>query len=243
MIKAIGLSLSLLALSSMSVLASGMPVIDAANLTQTSVSAFQNVTTAVNSAASYARQLLQYKTQLDQYADQLKNTVGPAVSVWQDAQGTIGNVLGTVNAYQNIGNDLQGYLNKFQGPGYWMSAPSSAFQPQTAGLTAQKTANDALLRGILMQQDQIKADAASLQQLQGLASGAQGRNQALQYANQLASLQAKQLMDVRTLLLQAQAAEQARAQTLANDEAMRLAADQKFFAGSFQYSSGKGWQP
>jgi len=67
--------------------------------------------------------------------------------------------------------------------------------------------------------------------------------QALQYANQLATLQAKQLMDVRALLIQAQTAEATRNQTLANDEAMRQAADAKFLGGSFQYTPGKSWKP
>jgi P-type conjugative transfer protein TrbJ len=124
-----------------------------------------------------------------------------------------------------------------------MSAPSSAYQLQTTGPTAQMKANAALMRGILQQQDQLRQDAASLQQLQGMAATAEGRMQALQYANQLATLQAKQLMDVRALLIQAQTAEATRNQTLANDEAMRQAADAKFLGGSFQYSAGSSWKP
>jgi conjugal transfer/entry exclusion protein len=50
-------------------------------------------------------------------------------------------------------------------------------------------------------------------------------------------------MDVRALLIQAQIAEATRNQTLANDEAMRQAADAKFLGGSFQYSAGSSWKP
>ena len=221
----------------------GIPVIDYSNLTQNTVSAVQNVETAANSAAQYAKQLMQYKTQLDQYADQVKNSLAPVTSVWQNAQATINSVLSTVDAYKSIGTDLQGYLNKFQDTNYWMSAPSSAYQLQTTGPAAQMKSNAALMHGILQQQNQLRQDAAALQQLQGFAQTAQGRMEALQYANQLASLQAKQLMDVRTLLIQAQIAEATRNQTLANDEAMRQAADSKFFGGSFQYNAPTGFKP
>jgi P-type conjugative transfer protein TrbJ len=76
-----------------------------------------------------------------------------------------------------------------------------------------------------------------------MAATAEGRMQALQYANQLATLQAKQLMDVRALLIQAQIAEATRNQTLANDEAMRQAADAKFFGGTLQNKAANGYKP
>ena len=220
-----------------------LPVIDGSNLTQNTVSAINNLTTAAKTTAAYAQQIQQYKTQLNQYADQVKNSLAPVTSVWQNAQGAISSVLSTVNAYKSIGTDLQSYLGRFQDTNYWMSAPSSAYQLQTTGPTAQMKANAALMRGILQQQDQLRQDAASLQQLQGMAATAEGRMQALQYANQLATLQAKQLMDVRALLIQAQIAEATRNQTLANDEAMRQAADAKFFGGTLQNKAANGYKP
>lgn len=242
-VKTITASIGFLMFASPVVFGTGIPVIDFANVTQSTISAIQNAKTAANSALQYAKQIDQYNMQQNQYADQVKNTIAPVASVWQEAQRTINDVLSTVDAYKSIGSDLQGYLNKFQDVNYWSTAPSGLFQPQTAGSSAQKKANEALMRGILQQQEQLRQDAASLQQLQGLAQNAEGRMQALQYANQLASLQAKQLMQVRALLMQTQAAEAARNQTLANEEAMRQAATDKFLGGQYQYGPSKAWKP
>jgi P-type conjugative transfer protein TrbJ len=66
---------------------------------------------------------------------------------------------------------------------------------------------------------------------------------ALVAANQLAALQQEQLLQIRELLLQEQQALAARQQTLANDEAMRQAATQKFFGGPLIQLNHTGWEP
>ena len=196
--------------------------IDSANLVQ-------NTTTALKQVAAYAQQVQQYQLQLQQYANQVTNTVAPVAQVWQQAQSTMNGVMGTVGMFQN-GSQLQNYLNQFQNVNYWLSAsPSSYNAYPTAGSVAQKQANDAMVKGIVAQQAQIRADAATLQQLQSQASTADGQMKALMAANQLAALQQEQLLQIRELLLQEQQALVARAQTLANDDAMREAATQKFF--------------
>jgi P-type conjugative transfer protein TrbJ len=199
----------------------GIPVIDASNLTQ-------NVVTALKQVSAYAQQVQQYQLQLQQYANQLKNTVAPVAQVWQAAQSTMGTVMGTINMFQG-GSQLQGYLSQFQNVNYWLSASPNSYTYQTAGSIAKKQANDALVRGIVAQQAQIRQDAATLQQLQSQASTADGQMKALYAANQLAALQQEQLLQIRAMLLQEQQALVARGQTLANDEAMREAATKKFF--------------
>jgi type IV secretion system protein TrbJ len=199
----------------------GIPVIDYSNLVQ-------NTTTALKQVAAYAQQVQQYQLQLQQYANQVRNTVAPVAQVWQAAQGTMNSVMGTVGIFQN-GSALQSYLNQFQNVNYWLSAPPGNYTYQTAGSIAQKQANDAMVRGIVQQQAQIRADAATLERLQSQASTADGQMKALMAANQLAALQQEQLLQVRELLLQEQQALAVRNQTLANDEAMREAATKKFF--------------
>ena len=120
---------------------------------------------------------------------------------------------GTVNMFQGGQSALQGYLNQFQNVNYWLSASPSAYTYQTAGSVAQKEANDALVKGIVQQQAQIRADAATLERLQAQASGADGQMKALMAANQLAALQQEQLLQIRELLLQEQQALAARNQT------------------------------
>jgi type IV secretion system protein TrbJ len=89
--------------------------------------------------------------------------------------------------FQN-GSALQSYLNQFQNVNYWLSASPSVYTYQTAGSIAQKQANDALVKGIVQQQAQIRADAATLERLQSQASTADGQMKALYAANQLAAL-------------------------------------------------------
>jgi type IV secretion system protein TrbJ len=213
-----------------------MPVIDYSNLTQ-------NITTALHQVSAYAQQVQQYQLQLQQYQNQIRNTVAPAAQVWQQAQQTMNGVMGTVNMFQGGQSQLQGYLAQFQNVNYWLSAPPGNYSYQTAGSIAQKQANDALVKGIVAQQQQIQKDAATLQQLQSQASTADGQMKALMAANQLAALQQEQLLQIRELLLQEQQALAARNQTLANDEAMREAATKKFFDVPLITINHTGWTP
>ena len=212
-----------------------MPVIDYSNLTQ-------NITTALHQVSAYAKQVQQYQLQLEQYANEVKNTVAPAAQLWQDAQQTMNSVMGTVGMFQN-GSALQNYLNQFQNVNYWLSASPSSYTYQTAGSVAQKQANDALVKGIVAQQQQIQKDAVTLQRLESQASSADGQMKALVAANQLAALQQEQLLQIRELLLQEQQALAARQQTLANEEAMRQAATQKFYQTPPINVNAASWNP
>ena len=60
-------------------------------------------------------------------------------------------------------------------------------------------------------------------------------------ANQLVALQQEQLLQIRALLVQEQQALAARAQTLANDEAMREAATKMFFNVPIINLNNTGW--
>ena len=214
----------------------GIPVIDDSNLVQ-------NTTTALKQVAAYAQQVQQYQLQLQQYANQVKNTVAPVAQVWQAAQRTMNSVMGTVNMFQGGQSQLQGYLNQFQNVNYWLSASPNSYTYQTAGSIAQKQANDALVNGIVAQQAQIRADAATLERLQSQASSADGQMKALYAANQLAALQQEQLLQIRALLVQEQQALAARGQTLANDEAMREAATKNFYQTPLINVSAASWNP
>lgn len=89
---------------------------------------------------------------------------------------------------------------------------------------AQKRANDAVWKGIEQQDSQLRDDARQLERLQSQASSAGGRMEAIQAGVQLASNQSAQLLQIRTLLLQQQQFEAARAQAVSDREAQELAA-------------------
>ena len=231
------LSLRLLAakiglLLSLNASATGIPVIDAANLTQTTY-------TAIQSVAQTLKQLDEYATQLQQYEDQITNTVAPAAYIWDQANATISKVMGLVDQvsyYKSMAGNLNNYLAKYQDAGYYRNSPcfgaagcsaterAKINQSAWDSSLAQKQANDAVWRGLDQQETQLQSDARQLERLQNQAGSAAGRMEAIQAGVQLASNQSAQLLQIRTLLLQQQQLEAARAQAVADREAKELAA-------------------
>src|SRR5574338_421862 len=209
-----------------------IPVIDGANLAQT-------VVTAIESVAQTLKQIEQYQTQLQQYENQLQNTVAPAAYIWDRAQSTINGLMSavdTLNYYKTQLGSIDAYLGKFQDVAYYRGSPcfssvgcsdaerAAMSENRRLASESQKKANDALFRGLDKQQEALKADARTLEQLQSSAQGASGQMQALGYANQLASQQANQLLQIRALLIAQQNAVATRMQAEADLEARQQAA-------------------
>jgi P-type conjugative transfer protein TrbJ len=226
-----------------------IPVIDGANLTQTIVSATENV-------AQTLKQIEQYRTQLQQYENMLQNTAAPTAYVWDQAVTTMNRLRGaidTLNYYKNQTGSLDAYLGKFQDVAYYRGSPCfnvgcSKAEWETMnrnavqlGSEAQKRANDAMFRGLDRQQDAIEADARQLERLQSGAQGVNGQVQAIGFANQLASQQANQLLQIRALLIAQQNAEATRAQTIADQEARTRAADERALKGKYIPSIRKAY--
>ncbi|MDR8093091.1 P-type conjugative transfer protein TrbJ [Burkholderia gladioli] len=199
----------------------GIPVVDGSNLAQ-------NVMTALQTAQSYAQQLQQYQTQLQQYENEIKNTVAPAAYLWDQAKQTIGKITGIVNQVQALrdsnGGALTSYLNNFKDASFYSNSPcfkaagcsgstyNQMIQGTLSSTTTTKEANDALLRALDQQQNQLQGDAANLASLQSGATTAIGQMQAIQSANQLSSAMSNNLLQMRALMLaqmQAAAARQA----------------------------------
>ncbi len=215
----------------------GIPVIDAGNLSQ-------NIMTAIESVAQTLKQIEQYQTQLQQYENMLQNTAAPAAYIWDQAQSTINGLMNAVNTldyYKNQLGSLDSYLGKFQDVNYYKSSPcfsnagcsaaewAAMKQVQQLASESQKKANDALFRGLEKQQTNLQSDAVTLQRLQSAAQGATGQMQAIGYANQLASQQANQLLQIRGLLIAQQNAVATKMQADADREARQQAAGQAMF--------------
>lgn len=226
-----------------------LPVIDGANLTQTVVTAVENV-------AHTLKQIEQYKTQLQQYENMIQNTATPATYIWDQATSTMSQLRGaidTLNYYKNQTGSLDSYLSKFQDVAYYRSSPCfksgcskadwEAMNKNSVRLSseAQKKANDALFKGMDKQQDAMETDAHQLQRLQSGAQGATGQMQAIQFANQLASQQANQLLQIRGLLIAQQNALATRAQAVADQEARTQAADEQAMKGQYNQSTRKAY--
>jgi P-type conjugative transfer protein TrbJ len=244
-----------LATMSMSVNA-GIPVFDGSNLTQNANTAIQSTLSAIENVAQTLKQIEEYATQLQQFQNQIQNTLAPAAYIWDQAQSTINGLMSTIdtlNYYKNQVGSLDSYLSKFQDVAYYRNSPcfsndgcsdaefAAMSENRRLASESQKKANDALFRGLDKQQDALQADARTLERLQSSAQSATGRMQAIQYANQLASQQANQLLQIRGLLIAQQNAIATRMQAEADKEAMTAAADEQFRSGTFRASTGRTW--
>lgn len=228
----------------------GIPVIDVGNLTQ-------NVMTAIESVAQTLKQIEQYQTQLQQYENQLQNTMAPAAYIWDQATRTMNNLrssIDTLDYYKRQLGSIDAYLGKFQDVAYYRGSPcfngsggctpaewAAMNENRRLASESQKRANDALFRGLDQQQDAMQSDARTLEQLQSRAQGADGQMQALGYANQLASQQANQLLQIRGLLIAQQNAVATRMQVEADREAIEQAASEQLRSGDYRASPARNW--
>jgi P-type conjugative transfer protein TrbJ len=140
----------------------------------------------------------------------------------------------TLDYYKNQLGSLDAYLGKFQDVAYYRSSPCfsarGARMPNAQRWKQNRRLASSRRRRPTMpcsradqQQDALTADARTLQRLQGAAQGATGQMQAIGYANQLASQQANQLLQIRGLLIaQQNAIATRRMQALADREAQQL---------------------
>jgi P-type conjugative transfer protein TrbJ len=224
----------------------GIPVIDGSNLTQ-------NVMSALEAVAQTAKQIQQYQTQLQQYENMLQNTMVPTAYIWDQAQSTINSLMNsvdTLNYYKNQLGSLDSYLSKFQDVAYYRSSScyngtgdctdaEKAAMEENLRLASesQKKANDALFRALDKQQDSLKDDALQLEQLQSAAQGANGQLQAIGFANQLASQQANQLLQMRGLLIAQQNAAAAQAASEQDQTARDQTKESSMTKGTYQHPS------
>lgn len=233
--KIVSFCLVLAIINPWSLIASGIPVFDASNMMQTTISAIQNV-------AAVAKQVQQYQTQLQQYQNMLQNTLTPSNYIWDQASQTISNLLsaqdtlsyykqqiGGISQYLDQYKDLNYYLNSsyFSAQGGDASGRQAILNANSNAYEARKKANDAVLMNVDQQQTALVNDASNLQQLQQQATGAQGQLEAIQAANQFASAQNNQLLQIRSILIAQQNAEATRQQAIADREAQQAAAAQQ----------------
>lgn len=205
----------------------------------------------VHDYLNYLQNIEQTRRQVLQYDAQLKNMQNMGSFNWDDASNTMNHLIaeidtlkyykeqaGSVGAYLNSQPSLQDYRNQ---ECLTCSDTQTFYARESKTFEAQKRANDARVRGIEQQQASLEADAQKLKTLQAQAQGAEGQMQAIQAANQLASHESNQLLQIRGLMLAGQQAEAAEQAARANREAIQAAGDEKFKSGTFHKSPHKGW--
>jgi type IV secretion system protein TrbJ len=220
--------------------ATGIPVVDVAAIGQA-------IKQGLTQVQQYANEVAQYQLMLEQYKNQLVQAtgIGTAAQIWQQAQGTLYQLNGVVNMFRS-GAGVQGYLDNARDVNYWLaSAPTSqtAAQSQTYWSGSQRTANQQMVQEIQEQERQITADSQTLQRLQAQAGGVAGTNQALEVGNEMAALQQKQLMEIRTLLVSEQQALAANSGAASTREAMQDAYSKEMVTSPYTFSDHQGWKP
>lgn len=235
----------------------GIPVIDGTNLSQNVISAYEEVAQTLQQIDQYSTQVNQYVTQIQQYDNMLQNTLAPVSYLWNKANATVNNLMGTYSTIKQMqarAGNLSAFMDKFKNAATYQNSPcfsqSTCSQSQwnelansrILGSESQKLANDASLQSLAQQQDALQNDASNLEQLQSGAQGATGQMQALGYGNQLAASNGNQLLQIRGLLIAQQNAMTARNQALADKEAQELAATAYFRSGAMDKSaSNNSW--
>lgn len=222
--------------------AAGIPVFDASNTAQSTISAVESINQTM-------KQIEQYTLQLRQFEDQILNSTAPAAYVWDQAQGTMRKILSLQNQldfYTQQAGGMENYLQRFGDVNTYRNSPQ--FGPvsrenEALGSAAQKRANDNRTRVLEQQQGALREDAANLERLQSGAQSAKGRLEAIQAANQFASHQSNQLLQIRALLMAQQEAENARAQTIADREARLEVINEKMQESRYKESPKTEWKP
>jgi P-type conjugative transfer protein TrbJ len=196
--------------------AGGLPVFDGLNYANGLRQTAQIIDQVKRQIEQYQTQLQQFENEKSQYDTLLQNTRNLKHFNWDDAENTINKLLelqNQMNYYQQQAGSLNNWLEKYQDAGYYSTQPcfngsgctdaerNALQEKQQLSSTAKKRANDALFKIISRQQKNMAQDSQQLTRLQQGATSADGQMKALQYANQLASEQANQLLEIRSLLL------------------------------------------
>src|SRR6266436_7010925 len=195
-------------------------------LQQQATSATQNVASVLKQVDQYALQMQQYRQQLLQYAQQLKDAALPASQIWNQAQGTMRDMMSLVNQAQ--GGQMLAYLQQYRDLNGWLQS-NGYYNPNAIqqGYALQKSTNDTALQMAQAQRAALLNDVQRFQGLESAAGSADGADKLLSYANQIAAEQTQQLMQMRALCNQMLEEAAARDAALANRQAMMDAATQQ----------------
>ena len=219
-------------------LGTGIPVVDsllnstaAVQLKQQITTATQNVAQTLKQIDQYAQQVRQYETQLMQYAQQVKDAALPVSQIWNQAQGTMRDMMGLVNQAQE--SQMLAYLQQYKDMNGWLQS-NGYYNPNAIqqGYALQKSTNDTALQMAQAQRTALLYDVQRFQGLQSAAGSADGANKLLSYANQIAAEQTQQLMQLRALCNQMFEEAAARDAALANRQALMDAATQRALANT-----------
>lgn len=205
-----------------------------------------NKLTMVKQLATQAQQL---KAQLSQLADMTTNSKTVGTQIWGNTVGDfkqLQNLLSKSRSLANLMGNLDGqfasrygtytsYLNKKMNSATW--------QGKYAQWSDQAYDNTLYtLKGLGLQANQMQNDQLVMKRLQQMSGTAEGRMEALQVANMLASQTADQIYKLRELgILQASMQAEYLAQQQDKDAASRAAANKMYNFTPLPYRGGQSY--
>jgi P-type conjugative transfer protein TrbJ len=231
----------------------GIPVIDLTSLAQHIMTVMQNIQQTLYLVQSY-------QTQLQQFEYEIKNSLNPNNFIWGQANNVIGDLMVQVDTIRNFKQQfgsMNNYLSQYKTVDYYGSTSCldrgnctntelNSFVTDVNKNDVQKSkiikaTNEAVVKGLDRQQDLIQQDAIKLRDLQRNAQSSDGQLEAIQSANQLASAQAEQMMQIRMLLVSQQAATTAQSQAKEDTSAQEKAVAKKLREPRYVPAPGRGW--
>ena len=192
------------------VFAAGIPVVDAPNTVQNTITAFEAVSQGL-------KQIQQYQTQLLQFESDLKNLAAPSAYIW-DQTLQIRNKLEYMQRmvdYYSDPNTLQRYLEQFQDINYYRSSPcfqlGGCTQEQWIEMerrreeikSAEMGGNKEEIENLGKVIERLSTkDLEKLDKLSASATSAGGNLEALAALSQIAHQQNVQLLQIHSFLAQ-----------------------------------------
>lgn len=192
-----------------------------------------NKATLIKQLAQQAEQL---KTEINQYSDMLQNSKGISSQIWGKALDDftrLQQIMSQSKALAASAGNLDGqFAGKYSTYSDYVNQQmgKADFQKKYQQWSIEGSDNALYtLKGLNMQAKQMEEEQAVIHQLQSMAGSAEGRMQALQVANMMASQQVDQVFKLRQLMMQ-QVQMQANYLAIQQDkEAAERAAREKYF--------------
>lgn len=103
--------------------ASGIPVVDAANLTQNLQDYIENLSQGVQQLTDYALQVKQYENELLRYDEMVKNRIAPAAYLYDrinNLQREYNSIYNGAEAIKRKYGDVDAYLSRYGDPTFYM---------------------------------------------------------------------------------------------------------------------------
>ena len=213
-----------------------------------------DVIAELNTYMTYLQTLYSYMEQMNEWEENVNLLSDYVNSPFEDSVNGILDVVDLVDSHMGEYGGIGAYLDLFQTVPAFRLTP--CFNQETRctparilelmrtdeiGIQGVKRANDRVFRGIDAQQRNLREDATRLRMMQQTISRRQGRNAQIQAAAQLASEQANQLLQIRTLLIAQQQMQAAQAQLQQDREARRLALDEYLTSGEIVDVGPRPW--